>query len=112
MKTAKGPGEPKVDTNGRALKVIHDPTPKGNGTSNVGGQSKPGTTGFWHFWGGETGPVMSAIAEFIPGFQGLSHVHDITSNYLVHSVGEKAFMTFLNFQTMPPIYGLNASGAA
>ena len=112
MKTANRSGQPKVDSKGRALKVIHDPTSQGAGISNVGGQSMPGAKGFWHFWGGETGPVMSTIAKFIPGFQGLSHVHDTTSNYLVHQVGEKAFMSFLNFQTMPPIYGLNAAGAA
>ena len=116
MKTAKRPGEPKLayDKDGKeiALKVIHDPSPAGRGVSNVGGQSLPNAKGFLHFLGGETGSAMSFLGTNVPGFQGLSHVHDTTSRYISTKVGEGAFMAFFNFQTMPPIYGLNATGAA
>lgn len=111
MKTARQGGRPKI---GVDLSVDGKPSYLNNPdeVSNVGFISKAGDHSLKNFIGGETGPVMSTLGRFAPGFQGLSLAHDITDEFLTNAVHSSAvnFVAF-NFQTMPALYGLNAMGS-
>lgn len=113
MKTARGNGMPKMDADGNPLMVDNKPVVLNNprGTSNVGLFSKAGDNSLLNTVAGETGPVMSTLGRFVPGFQGLSLAHDITGDFLSSTFGGTANSVAFNFQTMPLIYGLNATGS-
>jgi RHS repeat-associated protein len=113
MRTATRNGEPKLDVNGR---LIYDsPVLPDMNISQPGFSSKPAETasGFWNrFAFNETSPVMNSLGKNVPGIQGLSLAHDITGNHFSNMVGQTANNVFFNFQTMPPVYGLNLVGSA
>jgi RHS repeat-associated protein len=116
METAKSSGEAKLklDEKGEAklIKTLNIDKPN---TNNMGVPALPNESGGMfsvHFWASETGPVMNNMSKYLPGGNGLSHVHDITGNFLSTKLGNSINGVFLNFQTMPIAYGLNAVGAA
>ncbi|MBF0533232.1 MAG: fibronectin type III domain-containing protein, partial [Candidatus Omnitrophica bacterium] len=114
MRTAKYRGEPKKDIDGKVLRVLNSPK-----VSNVGFASQIGDNSTFNFFMGETGPVMSSLGRFAPGFQGLSLAHDITGVFFTNILGKVAGSEMggllntltLNFPTMPVIYGLNLVGS-
>ena len=112
MKTARENGLPKLDAKGNPLMVDNKPIvlndPK---VSNVGLFSKAGDTGLLNSIAGESGPIMSSLGRFAPGFQGLSLSHDIVGSFLSSQVGGTINTFAFNFQTMPICYGLNAAGS-
>ncbi|MBI4706342.1 MAG: hypothetical protein HY761_00225 [Candidatus Omnitrophica bacterium] len=112
MKTAQDNGLPKLDANGKALMVDNKPvvinTPK---YSNVGFGSRVGDISLGNGLTGETGPVMSGLGRFVPGFQRFSLAHDITGDFLSRTFGGTVNAAAFNFETMPVLYGLNAAGS-
>ncbi len=119
MKTATKPGQPKQNAKGGPIKgnsevILHDDFTISQ--PGMASKSSYAPDDFWgrflNFIGGETGPVMNFLGKYIPGFQGLSLAHDITGNFLKNLVGNVKYPVLFNFQTMPPIYGLNLAGSA
>jgi hypothetical protein len=110
MRTSREGGAAKIgvdlSVDGR-VSQLNDPVEY----SNVGLFSKIGDRSLINAVAGETGPVMSTLGRFVPGFQGLSLAHDVTGSFLSNTFGSTANSIAFNFQTMPIIYGLNAAGS-
>lgn len=118
MKTATKNGQPKQDVNGNPIGggqeiVLHEDLQ----INHVGKPSMQSyvanSKDYWmNFIAGETGPVMGGLGKYGAGFQGLSLAHDRTGFLIRNIFGESAWEYFGNFQTMPPIYGLNLVGSS
>ena len=102
MKTAEKGGQPKD-----ALTVVHSD----RRISDVGYSEGPRASGLGHTFAGETGPVMSSLGRYVPGFQGMSLAHDISGAFLGNTFGGTVNSIAFNFETMPVMYGLNAVGS-
>ena len=112
MKTARENGQPKMDAEGNQLTVGNKPIRINDRRySNVGIASKIGEHGFVNSVAGETGPDMSSLGRYVPGFQGLSLAHDVTGSFFSNTIGGTLNTLTLNFPTMTAIYGLNAAGS-
>ncbi len=67
---------------------------------------------FLNFVGGETGPVMSFLGRFVPGFQGMSQLHDPVTMGGAQILGDFGNTVLFNFESMPPCFAANIMSAA
>lgn len=96
------------------LRAKNDLRITGNSTVGESRESSPVTAWekFSNVFSGESGPIMSFLGRFVPGFQGMSQLHDPLTMGGAKILGDFGNTILFNFESMPPCYAINTMSAA